>query len=147
MGQIQITINTDNAAFHDDEGELAPALEVARILKDLASELEIKAGWGIEWHVEQPILDVNGNRVGEVYTLDDEEEQNVRANLGLMHALFIALGDKNLSAEEEAGVEISNLDLAVRVAADNGITTAEFVKTLRYSLGEATPFREFDRED
>lgn len=71
MGQIQITINTDNAAFYDDEGFLAPALEVARILKDLASELEIKAGWGIEWFDEQPILDVNGNRVGEVRTLED----------------------------------------------------------------------------
>lgn len=71
MGQIQITINTDNAAFHDDEGELAPALEVARILKDLASELEVKAGWGVEWHVEQPLMDANGNRVGEVRTLED----------------------------------------------------------------------------
>lgn len=146
MSSIEIRITTDNAAFYDEEGELSPALEVARILKDLASELEIKAGWGVEWHVEQPLMDANNKRVGEAYTLDDEEEQNVKENMGLMHALFIALGDKNLSAEEEAGAEVSNLELAVRAAANNGITAAEFAKILRYSVGEATPFRENDRE-
>jgi hypothetical protein len=51
---FKLEINTDNAAFDG-----APLLEVARMLRDLASHLE-DAGDTINL----PLYDVNGNRVG-----------------------------------------------------------------------------------
>lgn len=50
---FELNIETDNAAFEDEDG----AFEVARILRLVASQLERGAR-------SAPILDVNGNRVG-----------------------------------------------------------------------------------
>jgi hypothetical protein len=49
----RIEINTDNAAFEDNEGE-----EVARILRRLANEIES----GL---TDVNLRDINGNLVGE----------------------------------------------------------------------------------
>ena len=60
MADINITINTDNAAFGDNPGP-----EVARILRVMATRFErTQVAWtdGDEW----PVRDVNGNTVGTV---------------------------------------------------------------------------------
>lgn len=58
---ITITIDCDNAAFHDDEGHQHAGPEVARILRDYADEITD------ETHPEDMKLrDVNGNTVGRV---------------------------------------------------------------------------------
>lgn len=49
----KITINCDNAAFDD-----GPATELARILRKLIKRIEDGADY-------LPIMDVNGNKVGE----------------------------------------------------------------------------------
>ena len=56
---IRITINTDNAAFHDDDGVLEGAREIARILRRMADEFE---GDGT---ASDP-RDYNGHAVGTV---------------------------------------------------------------------------------
>lgn len=48
-----ITVHMDNAAFAD-----VPASELARILRNLATEIE-------DGCTEKPLRDFNGNRVGE----------------------------------------------------------------------------------
>jgi|OpeIllAssembly_1097287.scaffolds.fasta_scaffold662297_3 hypothetical protein len=55
MKKLTITIRTENAAFDE-----SPELEVARILRSLANRMEVD---GVE---DRNILDVNGNKVGEV---------------------------------------------------------------------------------
>ena len=51
---ITITIDTDNAAFEDNEGA-----ETARILRQLADQIEARPGcYGYNLH------DFNGNKVG-----------------------------------------------------------------------------------
>lgn len=66
---ITITINTDNAAFEDDneaakqEGSM---FEVGRILEQLAGRFT--AG---SWPMGGPILDINGNTVGKVEIAED----------------------------------------------------------------------------
>lgn len=62
MSRIQITIDTDNAAFKDDEfftPDYAAQAEVARILRALADRME-------EDNVPDVLLDTNGNRCGTV---------------------------------------------------------------------------------
>ena len=63
---VTIKINTENAAFHDDQGKPsthAQTLEVARILRKLVHKLE--AGLTAGTHIYgDTLLDINGNRVG-----------------------------------------------------------------------------------
>ena len=64
---VTIKIETDNAAFHDDNGEpsaYTQTLEVARILRKLTHELETSLYTGNHVYVDT-LMDVNGNRVGE----------------------------------------------------------------------------------
>lgn len=58
MGHITITITTDNAAFHTDEGDYSPAPEVARILRKLADDIATTGD------TDQTLIDANGTRVG-----------------------------------------------------------------------------------
>ncbi len=66
MPDITITINTDNAAFHEDdrEGEspAAAAREVARILRKLADDVEASE----DVDCTQRPYGANGNAVGAV---------------------------------------------------------------------------------
>ena len=54
--KVTISIDMDNAAFDEDRD-----MELARELYQLATNLET---FGLEQASEQPILDINGNRVG-----------------------------------------------------------------------------------
>ena len=58
MSNITITIRTNNAAFDDHESS-----ETARILREIAVKLD-GATWTIPSIDQQPLYDVNGNRVG-----------------------------------------------------------------------------------
>ena len=65
---FKIEIDTDNAAFKegDEDSYHSPALELARILSDVVSELEQGA-----MCETAPLYDANGNCVGHVtYTAD-----------------------------------------------------------------------------
>lgn len=55
MANVIITINTDNAAFADDEG-----FEVARILRGLADHIETSD----ELDAKKAVRDINGNTIG-----------------------------------------------------------------------------------
>lgn len=57
-----LTIKTDNAAFHDENGE-SDGQEIARLL--LGVSHEVAAGF-----TDGPIIDLNGNRVGH-FNLED----------------------------------------------------------------------------
>lgn len=61
---FKLQIDTGNAAF--DDGSLK--LEVARILRDVADRLEVGA------YVNK-LRDINGNTVGSVELIIDEEEE------------------------------------------------------------------------
>ena len=65
MPSINITINTDNAAFSDCTSE-----EVARILHELATDLEVD---GFTYLVGEKanLRDYNGNTVGEFKVVED----------------------------------------------------------------------------
>ena len=58
MGTLTIEIKDDNAAF-----EAAPAQEMARILRELATSFENDGGPDIEY-VTAILRDINGNTVG-----------------------------------------------------------------------------------
>ena len=58
-----LTIKTDNAAFHEDDGRdtsAALGAECARILRELATRLDDLVSGGDEG----ALFDVNGNKVG-----------------------------------------------------------------------------------
>jgi len=77
--RFTLSINTEHAAFHDAKsGEHAPASELARILRRIASALEQDPRGPWQPHIDprlraregglhQNILDVNGNVVGTYY--------------------------------------------------------------------------------
>jgi len=63
---VTITIDTDNAAFHDDDGkpsDYAQTMEVARILRKLVHKLESGLAAGSRVYATS-LMDYNGNRVG-----------------------------------------------------------------------------------
>ncbi len=64
---VTITIKTDNAAFHDEDGnpdKYWQQLEVCRILTELVKRLEITMQCG-DFVDKKTLMDTNGNRVGE----------------------------------------------------------------------------------
>lgn len=61
MSQINISIETGNAAFEDGPTEV----EVGRILRELATKFE---DGGLS---DTPLRDINGNRVGEASISND----------------------------------------------------------------------------
>jgi hypothetical protein len=55
-----LTINCDNAAFHDDDfSDVATCTELARILRKLADHLERDTCYS------DNLFDINGNKVGK----------------------------------------------------------------------------------
>lgn len=65
MEQININIQTENAAFSPD-----PGYELARIFRALAE----KAEQG-DLYDGQPVIDVNGNRVGKIKISEGYDEE------------------------------------------------------------------------
>lgn len=64
VSRFIITIQANNAAFHDDhDSEEAPFLEAARILRELADRLAHINEYAGMWD-DIPLKDNNGNRVG-----------------------------------------------------------------------------------
>lgn len=65
--KLTITINMDNAAFGGEDEELYNGTEVARILGRLAKLMRsdnLRDGY------RQPLIDINGNAVGEAEVTD-----------------------------------------------------------------------------
>ena len=58
---LKVVIDCDNAAFHDDCGNIQPGPEVARILRKLADLIEEDFG---EARDRVDLRDYNGNNVG-----------------------------------------------------------------------------------
>ena len=70
---IRITIKTENAAFHDPDGNPDPyyeALEVKRILESLIGDFDYRQ----QVSDFTLLFDTNGNRVGECVREDEEED-------------------------------------------------------------------------
>ena len=64
---LTITINTDNAAFADEN----LGSEVSRILKNYATAIESVIDPDTSWELETKLRDINGNTVGQVkFTTD-----------------------------------------------------------------------------
>lgn len=53
-----LNINTDNDAFHDTDGNAAPEMEIARILREAADNIEIYLDHNMN------LTDFNGSKVG-----------------------------------------------------------------------------------
>ena len=74
MPEFSLTFRMNNAAFVDD-----PAGEVARILREVAGNVERGEGFTIGENEMRPIRDSNGNRVGEycadLVDLDGEDSE------------------------------------------------------------------------
>lgn len=60
MSAFNLTIRTNNAAFHTEDGEHAPEHEVARLLREAADKIE--QGYGTVHRAS--LIDYNGNNVG-----------------------------------------------------------------------------------
>lgn len=72
---VKITIKTDNAAFQDEFSNIDSNVrnqEVARILRNLANQLEKSVEEGVDWN-SVILLDINGNSVGS-YTYSPTDE-------------------------------------------------------------------------
>ena len=72
---VKITIKTDNAAFQDEFSTIDSNVrnqEVARILRNLANQLEKSVEEGVDWN-SVILLDINGNSVGS-YTYSPTDE-------------------------------------------------------------------------
>ena len=70
---VKITIKTDNAAFHDDQGNSDNHyrnVEVASILRKLFDKLEIYAQSKLSVS-EIALMDVNGNSVGKCEFIEE----------------------------------------------------------------------------
>ena len=57
----RLTIDTGNAAFHDEEGESDSGYEVARILSEASDRIR-------NGETDFTLRDINGNKVGSVIT-------------------------------------------------------------------------------
>ena len=71
--KVKIEISTDNAAFHNSDGEEtwdSMAFEVSRILKELSHRLLIGA---VADPHEVTLMDINGNSVGKCQFVDEED--------------------------------------------------------------------------
>lgn len=58
MAIFKLEIRLDNAAFHDDDGDLDPSYEIGRILDEMSKKAHLMG-------VKGSVRDVNGNLVGE----------------------------------------------------------------------------------
>ena len=62
MTTLNISINTDNAAFADEN----LGSEISRILKSYANAIESVIDPDTSWELETRLRDINGNTVGQV---------------------------------------------------------------------------------
>lgn len=69
MSKAYVTIDTSNDAFHNEAGEYEPALEVARILRELADRLEQDPQ-----RTRVPASDTNGHLVASLVIEKDPED-------------------------------------------------------------------------
>lgn len=60
---FKLEFKTDNAAFVDDDGNVAAGPEIARILREIADKYD-SGVWSTNGPA-LPVYDVNGNRIGE----------------------------------------------------------------------------------
>ena len=62
MTTLNISINTDNAGFADEN----LGSEISRILKSYANAIESVIDPDTSWELETRLRDINGNTVGQV---------------------------------------------------------------------------------
>ena len=62
MTTLNISINTDNAAFESEN----LGSEISRILKSYANAIESVIDPDTSWELETRLRDINGNTVGQV---------------------------------------------------------------------------------
>ena len=62
MTTLNISINTDNAAFESEN----LGSEISRILKSYANAIESVIDPDTSWELETRLRDINGNTVGKV---------------------------------------------------------------------------------
>ena len=67
MTTLKICINTDNAAFEDEN----LGSEISRILKSYANAIECVIDPDSSWELETRLRDINGNTVGQVKLTTD----------------------------------------------------------------------------
>jgi len=67
MTTLKISINTDNAAFEDEN----LGSEISRILKSYANAIESVIDPDTSWELETRLRDINGNTVGQVKLTTD----------------------------------------------------------------------------
>ena len=58
MAIFKLEIRLDNAAFHDDDGDFSPEMEIIRILNEVTGHV----GFG---YSQREVRDINGNLAGE----------------------------------------------------------------------------------
>ena len=67
MTTLNISINTDNAAFESEN----LGSEISRILKSYANAIESVIDPDTSWELETRLRDINGNTVGQVKLTPD----------------------------------------------------------------------------
>ena len=67
MTTLNISINTDNSAFSDEN----LGSEISRILKSYANAIESVIDPDTSWELETRLRDINGNTVGQVKLTTD----------------------------------------------------------------------------
>ena len=67
MTTLKISINTDNAAFENEN----LGSEISRILKSYANAIESVIDPDTSWELESRLRDINGNVVGQVKLTTD----------------------------------------------------------------------------
>ena len=67
MTILNISINTDNSAFADEN----LGSEISRILKSYANAIESVIDPDTSWELETRLRDINGNTVGQVKLTTD----------------------------------------------------------------------------
>tara|TARA_R100000742_G_C4267190_1_gene85370 strand:- start:1115 stop:1318 length:204 start_codon:yes stop_codon:yes gene_type:complete len=67
MTTLNISINTDNAAFESEN----LGSEISRILKSYANAIESVIDPDTSWELETRLRDINGNTVGQVKLTTD----------------------------------------------------------------------------
>ena len=67
MTTLNISINTDNAAFESEN----LGSEISRILKSYANAIESVIDPDTSWELETRLKDINGNTVGQVKLTTD----------------------------------------------------------------------------
>ena len=142
MTNLNIKINTDNAAFSDSN----LGSEIARILKSYANAIETVVDPDTSWKLETKLRDINGNTVGQVklqmedFFLMDRDMKKILEVLSEQQKTLSKL-ETSMKMLSEASLSFATNQQTVNKSMKEGmVALKDGIKDLFFSIQQITSF-------